>query len=170
MILAGSMNCLRGFPGLKKEDYLFVYHNGENFIFEVITMSQLKPTFIIPKKKIVSIDMLFPDNLERMCGKMINDTISGEILFGSAHLFMDGIWYNGKSKKSAVKRILCIAYSGEIDGSIETIYLTERKPYCEKMYKKLQEAWKAPPEYYRNYPGGRPLELPYQYMWRKLNE
>ncbi|MFQ8601012.1 MAG: hypothetical protein ACLSAP_10800 [Oscillospiraceae bacterium] len=158
MILAGIIGCLRGVPGLKSGQYMMddvsVFHGANDFLFELYTSAALKPTVIVPKKNIISIDLLLPENLDRMCSEMINDTISGEMLYGSAHLFMDGVWYSGKVKKAAVKRILCIAYRGKIEESIETIYLTAGKHFCEKMCKELKEAWKAPPEYYRNNTGG----------------
>ena len=67
MIRAGAMRCLRGFPNRKRAEYTLVYHSGKDFIFEVVTNSQLKPTFVIPKKDILSIDLLLLDNLEKKC-------------------------------------------------------------------------------------------------------
>ncbi len=168
MIEAGIIKCLRGVPGLTGggclADLIYIFHGENDFLFELNTSESLKPTVIVPKKDVISIDMLFPDNLEEMCSKMINDTVSGEILFGSAHLFMDGVWYGGKAKRAAVKRILWVAYKGKIEDSGKTIYMTATKGHCAKMYKELQEAWKAPPEHYRNYPGGGSEESTYRYM------
>lgn len=164
MIRAGAMRCLRGFPNRKRAEYTLVYHSGKDFIFEVVTNSQLKPTFVIPKKDILSIDLLLLDNLEKKCNSLVNDTIPGEILFGSAHLYMDGKWYNDTIRMAPVKSILCITYKGKIEELNETIYLTARKSRCTKIYKELKEAWKAPPEYYRNNTGGDAGGSSYQYM------
>ncbi|MFQ8601009.1 MAG: hypothetical protein ACLSAP_10785 [Oscillospiraceae bacterium] len=164
MILAGSMNCLRGFPGLKNLEFLFVYHNKDSFIIEKVSGSKPKPIVTISKDKIISIDLLLPETLDYQCKSMITNVILGEVLFGSAHLFMDNKWTLGKVEFSPVKIILCIAYKGEMEEEIETIYFTRGIGYCEKMYKKLMEAWKAPPEYYRVYPEGEAEESTYRYM------
>lgn len=164
MIRVGYMRCLRGFPHRKRTEYVFVYHSGKDFIFEIVTKSQLKPTLIVAKRDVISIDLLVPNHLEKMCNSMVDDAISGEMVFGSAHLFMDGAWYNDTIKTAAVKRILCVTYKGKIEESIETIYLTARKHNCKKMYKKMMDAWKAPPEYYRVYPEGDAEESTYRYM------
>ena len=139
MILAGSMNCLRGFPGLKNLEFLFVYHNKDSLIFERISGPKPKPTVVVSKDKIISIDLLLPD-------------------------IMDGKWRLGNVEFPPVKCILCISYKGEMEEELETIYLTRGTGYCEKMYKKLNEAWKAPPEYYQDSTGGDAGGSSYQYM------
>ena len=141
MILAGSMNCLRGFPGLKNLEFLFVYHNKDSLIFERISGPKPKPTVVVSKDKIISIDLLLPDILDLQCKSMVNDVILGEILFGSAHIFMDGKWRLGNVEFPPVKCILCISYKGE-----------------------MEEAWKAPPEYYQDSTGGDAGGSSYQYM------
>lgn len=165
ILLIGTLRCLRGFLHQQKLKFLDVNHSEEHIIFQMISGPMPRPTLAIPKEKIVTMDLLLPENLEDKCKSRVKENLYGETLFGSAHLFMDGKWEHDGLVEKPVKCILCITYKGETEEEIETIYLTAGIRYCRKMLEKLERALKAPPEYYRDdNTGGDSGESTYRYM------
>lgn len=109
----GMLECLRGLPGLKKQEYVFITHNKMNINIYVDKLGKKIVNLSIPKEKLISLDLLEQENLEQKCEELIQGNIPGEMLFGSARYFMLEKWPSKyRENEAMVKCMLCVSYYG----------------------------------------------------------